>query len=396
MFQSRIKEPEVRGDIAVERLSGIDAAIDRVIGRHAGAHRFLRAAWYGRCNHNDAVTLIASRVDGTPLAAVPTVGFGPALIGARSVPGSYWPFRSLPISPDADTSELAAFFAHPLALDALGPVWRLGPVYADDRVTVAVKRAAAAAGWTVLLRRLGQTFVFDTRSGWPGRSTRRRLANYARQLAQHGDVTIDSVRGAGWNAAVLDDLGAVERASWIGRTTDGTGAKFMTEARRSDWGRVLADPVLAEALTATILRIDGKPIAFSFDLLADTTQYSIASSFHERFGAFRPGKLVTAHQLEIARELGIERIDFGAGDSGYKREMGAERGSEIVDLLIVRSRATATLLKLRWGRESTIARDAYLAAATLRNAGRETMRRGRFEALLAMAAVVAAAVSFIE
>lgn len=396
MREANISTDLLLADIAVETLSGVPDRINLLAEAMPTTHRFLRAAWFGGSLSQSAATLVSTRPDGTLLAAIPTVGMGPSVIGGRNVPGSYWPFRSILFAPDATDAELTDLFSHPLTAETLGPAWRLGPIYADDFVTSILKRSAARAGWTVLVRRLGSTFLFDPTSGWPGKSTRRRLANYARQLEQQGNISYQFIRGADWNDEALTELAAIEAASWVGRATDGTGAKFMSEERRDDWRRVLADPELANALTATILRVGGSPAALSFDLIAGPMQYSIASSYDERFAAFSPGKLVTAHQFEIARGLGVKQIDLGAGDSGYKRDMGAVRGSEILDLLIVRNRPAASLLKLKWGSESPIARNAYLTAARLRDAGRENAGRRRFEAALALGTLAAAAATFAD
>lgn len=397
MQQVQKSESTCEPAIFVGLHDGVPALLDDLAARADPSHRFLRAAWYRMAAGEGAATVAAIRSDGTPIAALPTAPLGPTLIGARSVPGSYWPFRSVPLNPDVSDAELTAFFAHPASVSALGPAWRIGPIYADDPATARIKRAAAVAGWTVLTRKLGRTFLFDARDeAWPRRSTRRRLANYERQLEHLGAVAIRHVSGAAWNSAVLDDLAAIEAASWVGTGTDGTGAKFLTDAKRAGWLEAVADPVLAQALSATILSVGGKPAAFSFDLKSGSMQYGIASSYDQQFAAFRPGKIVTAYQLEQARKAGVETIDLGAGDSGYKREMGAVAGAEILDLLIVRNRPAASLLGLRWGAESEIAREAYLAASKLRDAGRDRSDRGRIEALLALGALAAAALTFAE
>jgi len=398
MQQARITEQACGPAITVGLHDGAPALSDELTALTGPDHRFLRAAWY-RLNPLDEIrTVAATRADGTPLIAIPSVPLGPSLIGARNVPGSYWPFRSLALNLAASDDELAAFFADPESISALGPAWRLGPIYASDPAAVRIKRSAATAGWTVLARKLGRTFLFDAAdtSGWPRRSTRRRLANYERQLEQLGEIAVRHVSGVDWNRAALDDLAAIEAASWVGTGTDGTGAKFLTDAKRKGWLGVLADPELASALSATILSVGGKPAAFSFDLRSGTMQYGIASSYDQQFAAFRPGKIVTAYQLDQARKTGVETIDLGAGDSGYKREMGAVAGPEILDLLIVRNRPAASLLGLRWGAESAIAREAYLAASKLRDAGRDRGDRGRIEGLLALGALAAAALTFAE
>ena len=50
---------------------------------------------------------------------------------------------------------------------------------------------------------------------------------------------------------------------------------------------------------------------------------------------------------------GISRVDWGAGDSGYKRVIGAEQGPAIRDWLLVRpglAAGVARLLKGVWRR----------------------------------------------
>jgi len=51
-----------------------------------------------------------------------------------------------------------------------------------------------------------------------------------------------------------------------------------------------------------------------------------------------------------AAERGLARIDWGLGDGGYKRQMGAEEASSVSDLLFVRGAALAAILKPLWMR----------------------------------------------
>jgi CelD/BcsL family acetyltransferase involved in cellulose biosynthesis len=260
-----------------------------------------------------------------------------------------------------------------------------------------LKRGAARAGWTVLSRTVGRTFLFDLAAaceegGWPRRSTRRRLANYEKQLGLAGTVSFRHVTGAGWDDATFAALAAIEANSWVGKSTDGSGAKFLSDAQRTRWRTVVRDPVLADALSATILFVGDMPAAFSFDLRDDAVQYGIASSYDDRFAAGRPGRIVTWRQLEWAREQGVRSVDLGAGDSGYKQDMGAVAGSEILDLLIVRSRSAAKVLRLKWGEESPIGRDEFLPAADIGHAALLT----RVEPWLAAGAITAAAIALSE
>jgi CelD/BcsL family acetyltransferase involved in cellulose biosynthesis len=67
-------------------------------------------------------------------------------------------------------------------------------------------------------------------------------------------------------------------------------------------------------------------------------------------------------------ERGVTRFDWGAGDSGYKRETGFEAGSEIVDVLFVRNAVLARLLRRRWTNSEETAEDAGRLPLTRREA----------------------------
>lgn len=335
--------------VDVDLYAGFPAAIDTLATRAHSSHRFLRAGWFASAACEGGSTLVGRRLDGSPIAAIPIAPVGPMMIGLGNVPGAYWPFRSVVVDEGASWSELAAMLAHAGARASLSPMWRMGPVHADEPATVALVRAAKRARWTVLTRSVGRSFALDLKhEDWPRKSTMKRLGSYRRKLAAMGDVRIETIHGAGWTTSVFKSLAEVEAASWVGTATDGTGAKFLHGEQRGLWQRIVADPVLAEALSATILWLDDAPIAFSFDLTSGNRQYAIASSFDARFGEHRVGKIVTYHQLSEARAAGIAQVDFGTGDSGYKREIGAVPSSEIHDYLFVRNRSAAALLRLKW------------------------------------------------
>ena len=177
----------------------------------------------------------------------------------------------------------------------------------------------------------------------------KRLRGNWRKLETLGTPRWRHVRGGEWADSVLEDMGRVEAESWIARTTDGSGAKFMTPAQRELWQHALKDPVLADMLSATILMLDDRPIAFSFDLDDGPVQYGIAGSYVQDLKALCIGKMTNTRAMEDAIADGQSVMDMGAGDTGYKREMGAVEGYAMADLLFVRHRAAARVLALRWG-----------------------------------------------
>jgi len=334
---------------AVAAFAGVPPIIDRLADSDAD-RAFLRAAWFRAAGAES--TLLIATAAGTPLAAIPTVAAGPAALGARAVVGAYWPFRSIPISPELDDRDLEEALRDPRTRAALGPLWRMGPFYEDDPAGARLIEASARAGWTVLTRALGQTFVLDVAEQlaagpWPRASTLKRIRNYERQL---GEVSYERISGSGWTPSVFDALAEIEAASWIAGCEGGRGAKFSNPASRAFWEKAAADPALREMMSALILRVGGRPIAFCFDLNCGSLQYGIAGSYDAAFAKWKPGKIATYRNILWALERGIERIDLGAGDSGYKREIGAAAGSRIVDCLFVRNSFVASILRSRWER----------------------------------------------
>lgn len=343
--------------VTVEVQADCPSIIDEVARRAPATRAFLRAAWYG-CMPADAVSTIVARTDdGRPFAALPTIAAQRWLPRLRTVAGSYWPFRSPVIAEGVAPDAIAAMIAHPRFRRMLSPLWRMGPVHADDPLAELVLEAARSDGWTVLTRSLGRTWRLDLAAlgrdgGWPRKSTLRRLRGYERSLAAHGPVRVQSISGGEWNPEVVETLAEIERNSWLGEAGRARDPKFLDRRRRQRWLRALEDPAIADALSATLLYAGEWPVAFSFDLRAGPVQYSIASSYDRRLAACRPGKIVTYHQFDHALAAGVVLIDLGAGDSGYKREMGAEPGPEIRDHLIIRHRLLAAVLR-RWERASS-------------------------------------------
>jgi CelD/BcsL family acetyltransferase involved in cellulose biosynthesis len=349
MYATRIAAAEV----TVAAMAGFPPEIDTLAALRPGAAGYLRAGWYGPSGSKGARTLVVRRgAQGEPIAAIPTLAFGPAIAGARKVPGPYWPMRGVPIAPDCDPLELAEALAHPAAR-GLGPVWRMGPVRADDPASLVLLDAARIAGWRVLARPAGTCWVVGCAAlraaGGLAAATAKRLAKAERRLAARGTVSWQYVRGCQWSDTVLAEMGTVEAGSWIAAETDGSGAKFMTPQQRAQWQSALADPVLAGMLCATILRLDNRTVAFSFDLDDGPVQYGIAGSYLTEFARFEVGKLVNYRTLTDALADGQEALDLGTGDSGYKRAMGASAAYDLVDLLFVRHAAAAPLVARVWG-----------------------------------------------
>lgn len=342
-------ETEIQAAVALTVAEFGPAVIDAITAAAELARSFLRRAWYAAGGDLRA-TPGALRPDGTPLLAIPLASrkLGPLRIG--EVAGPYWPWRSVPIAADARNEEVAAFLADPGARRLLGRVWRLGPVHADDPAAAKLMRAAPAAGWTVLRRSLATCFELDVaalRAGgeWPKASTRRKNRWRERRLAEDGEIAYSFLSGAEWTPAHLDAIAEVEAHCWLAALDGGGDTKFLDPARRAQWERIAADPALAPMLFSSLMTIGGTPAAFTFGIEAGGTRHYIANNYNERFAKFGPGKILLYLDFERAADAGVTKIGWGAGDAGYKTEMGATPGPEILDLLFVRGRTLAAALK---------------------------------------------------
>jgi CelD/BcsL family acetyltransferase involved in cellulose biosynthesis len=337
-------------------VDGLDSRLDAVAARAAEGHRFLRYGWFAAAlaaYRGDARTLVVEQ-DGVPVLALPFSPLGHRALGIATVLGSYWPFRSYPLALDAAEPALAAALRM-LARDLRG--LRLGPVADGDPAVEPLLAAARVAGWAVLPRDLGQSWQFSMPApgDWPRTSTLKKNRFFEKHLAEHGSLEWRFLGAADWPEG-FDLLARVEDASWIASDTDGRDAKFTTRGHGRFWRAAAADPLLAQTFSAALLLIDGEPAAFSFDMDVGTQRYAIANSYRPDIAKHSPGRLLHYRNLTRARDAGIRDVDWGMGDSGYKRTLGAVEGPLLRDWLLLRPGLPACigrLLSARWRRSGS-------------------------------------------
>lgn len=335
-------------------VAGVANAIDDAAARCTPAG-FLRASWYRAALNayggRDPRSFVAYDAAGHAAIALPLVGVGPAALGLAATPGCYWPFRAFPIADDAPAGLLRALLRR---VAEQVRAWRMGPVNGDDPLLARLRAEAPAAGWRLIERTVARRFVLDiaalrAEGTWPRGSTLKKNRFHEKHLAAHGAPGWSFHSGADWTARLIDDLGAIEAESWIATRTEGADAKFHNSAHELFWREVAGDPAIAAMMHVALLRIGGRPAAFSFDLDVGATRYAIANSYDPAFARHSPGKLLQYRNLEQAVAQGIARVDWGAGDSGYKRVIGAVEAAPIVDCLFVREGLGAGIAARMWG-----------------------------------------------
>jgi CelD/BcsL family acetyltransferase involved in cellulose biosynthesis len=326
--------------------SGLSSVLDQVATVAPASHRFLRYGWFAaalQAYGGGARTCLVGE-SGQPVLALPLVTVGPAAFGIAQVPGCYWPFRGFPAAEGAGSTVYDSAVG---ALARTVRALRLGPIYDGDPTATRLIEAARARGWAIRARTIADSFELDIASAeWPRNSTLRKNRFHEKHLAAHGTLDWSFHRGGAWTPALFDALAAVEQASWIADRTDGSDAKFASARHGAFWRAATTDPVLAEMMHAALLTVNGKPTAFAFDLDAGALRYAIANSYDPAVAKHSPGRLLAYRSLALAKDAGIARVDWGAGDSGYKRTMGAVQGSAIRDWLLIRPGASGLIARL--------------------------------------------------
>ncbi|WP_375397944.1 GNAT family N-acetyltransferase [uncultured Sphingomonas sp.] len=336
---------------------GLSSLIDVVAEAAPVGHRFLRYHWYASAllAYGGRARTIVVEDDGEAIAALPFIRFGPEPAALATVPGCYWPFRCFPARQGINER------GHVALLDGLARevnALRIGPSYDGDAIVTPFVAAARARGWAVLDRFVADSYLLDlaaVRAGgaWPRPSTIKKNRFHEKHLASHGALDWRFLEGAALAAGGFDQMAAVEEKSWIATSTDGRDAKFTRGGHGTFWRSLTGDPVLAAMLRTAMLAVGDAPAAFSFDMDVGPFSYAIANSYDPAFAKHSPGKLLYYRNLMRAIDRGIQTVDWGAGDSGYKRVIGARKGPAIRDLLLLRPGMPAILgqaLRALWRR----------------------------------------------
>lgn len=346
---------------------GLSALIDSVADAALPNYQFLRFQWFAAAlaAYGQRARTIVVENDGDAVIAMPFAAFGPGPARLATIPGSYWPFRAFPARADASD---VAFDVLVERLERELNGLRIGPSYDGDPATAALIAAAKRRGWAVLDRHVARSYVLDiaeaqNKGGWPRKSTLKKNRFHEKNLAARGTLEWKFLTGADLLVGGFDQLAAIEEKSWIAARTDGCDAKFTNAGHGAFWRMAAADPAIAEMMWAALLTVDGDPIAFSFDINIGPFKFAIANSYDPAFARQSPGKLLHYCNLDRAIQDGITTVDWGAGDGGYKRVIGASKGPLIRDWLLLKPGAPAMLGRVlqgmwrRSGPQSVEARD---------------------------------------
>jgi CelD/BcsL family acetyltransferase involved in cellulose biosynthesis len=335
-FTCNLHQPDAGEWRALRRRMSPEAAFFGGGWIEAWAESYLpHGRWRGPCRYLSVRNVRGELTGVFPFARMK---FGP--VEFRVGGGHFLPYRSVALAAVTDSRrDTCAAMAE--ALIDYAP-WRLGlrigAISDHDESSRAIATALAARGWHVGMRKLGQCFVLRA----PANAARfnevsggmiKRANYYERRMRRAGSVAITEFRSIDsnrWRAA-LEDAAAIESNSWL--SGEDGHLLFATQADKNFWAHAVCDDFLHEAITLWIMYFDGRPASFSLTLDAGGTKFILANLYDERLKDHRTGNILAYYIISRAIEQGYKMIDWGLGDSGYKRLWGAEPGHTLYDLL---------------------------------------------------------------
>jgi CelD/BcsL family acetyltransferase involved in cellulose biosynthesis len=147
------------------------------------------------------------------------------------------------------------------------------------------------------------------------RKLRQDVERRLRRLAEDGAVTIGVTDGRVNLAALLDEGFRVEALSWKGAQ----GTAIASDPRTRDFYAAVARWASDRGwLRLAFLRLDGRAIAFRFDLEAGGTYYLLKSGYDPAFRRYSPGKLLMYSMAARAVSTGLATYEMLGTDESWK------------------------------------------------------------------------------
>jgi CelD/BcsL family acetyltransferase involved in cellulose biosynthesis len=147
------------------------------------------------------------------------------------------------------------------------------------------------------------------------RNLRHDVQRRLRRLCEQGAVTIDVTDGGTNMAGRLDEGLRVEALGWKGAE----GTAIASDARTRAFYNAVARWASASGwLRLAFLRLDGRVIAFQFDLEVGRTYYSLKIGYDPAFDRYSPGKLLAYEMIARAVSTGLATYELLGTDEPWK------------------------------------------------------------------------------
>ena len=301
--------------VSATSLASVAAEWDELAAR-TGASPFVRPgwieAWWGSFGRGE-LRVLAARRDGALVGILP-LGLRHGVL--RSPTNEHTPAFDIVAADDAAVRAVAdALFAGRVRTVTLGQL--AGEGAGRD----ALEASAAEAGYRTAVTPVARSpyiacapTLEDHERGL-GRNLRHDVQRRQRRLRDEGDVTIDVMDGGANLAGLLDEGFRVEALSWKGARGTAIGSDARTRRFYDAVGRWAS---ARGWLRLAFLRLDGRAIAFQFDLEAARTYYSLKIGYDAAFDRYSPGKLLAYAMVARAVSTGLATYELLGTDEPWK------------------------------------------------------------------------------
>jgi CelD/BcsL family acetyltransferase involved in cellulose biosynthesis len=306
------------------------AAIDGLCERRSlpalAGWPWLSAFWESFRDGDPGVSVQLLERDGVLVAALPVWTGGVALRKAIGLENEHVPCWTAAI--DEADPELAPQLLQRLLVDGDADCLELRRLPLDGPLCRALHAAAATAGLAVVVHEspVGEVGL-ALRGPWASfegglSKNLRRDGRQIDKLRALGRVEMEVVTGGAGLEACLDECFALEARGWKGQA--GTPVLSDPQARRF-YGRLAARTAARGQLALYLLKLDGRVIAFEYDLRAGGRIECLKIGYDESLHRHSPGTILRMLLLRRAIERG-EASEYHLGrESEWKRRWSNER-----------------------------------------------------------------------
>lgn len=269
---------------------------------------------------------VAVRLDGRPAALVPLLA-GPGGKSSLTTPYTlaYQPLVAPGLGTDAVQAAGAAFGGWcrrwpSVVLEALDPAWPgFLPFCAGmRRAGMGVRRFDQFGNWRQAVGGLSWDEYLQSRPGQLRETIRRKG-----KLAARDGVRFEAVQDPDGVAGALDAYEAIYARSW----------KVPEPFPRFN-AALLRRAAAAGAARMGVMWLGRQAVAAQYWIVSGRTATVLKLAHDDAHKALSPGTLLTAHMVRrILEEGGVDALDFGRGDDGYKQLWCGERRQRVGLLL---------------------------------------------------------------
>jgi len=171
---------------------------------------------------------------------------------------------------------------------------------------------------------------------------RRDMRRKLRRLSERGRIAFDELDVEADTERWIEEFLTLEASSWKGKE----GSAFAcSEANRNYFITIAKEAFARGRLMMSAMRLDGKPVAQKFSLLAGCASFAFKISYDESYAYFSPGMLLEVENIgSLHRRSDIEWMDSCATPIHFINRIWPDRRK--IQTLLVSTGATSSRLMI--------------------------------------------------